>query len=350
MKLSRDFLKKIVSEEVKNVLKEAELGTTITSNPKVIAYARYLKDAFKEQDVANLKPEILSNILDNQSYQNLTSDEKLRALGLVFGKRSQWPESLRNITVQMDSNADDMEVKIDAVPPTEKDKRIVAYAKMVRNVLGKASETMQSAQISNVLDDEGFKDLTYQEKMEALSMLYGNKISKWPENIRMVARGMDPNPSAGTAGPFGPAQQAISLTGAGGVKCAHAVAVQKQAIQIIGTLAKDFGLDDKQVQKLTSRLSGGVLGNTTLGVMKIFSSGQMTDKDYPLNNANSYKKACSLQKQVLDTILSNMNAKPREVVGTVMKATGVQGVAESKEDAFKKALKAAILKELEKNS
>lgn len=243
-------------------------------------------------------------------------------------------------------------IEIPSYSFSEKEKRMIKYAKTVKGILGDNADaaSLSSEAVLNALNIDSFKDLTYEEKMQGLKMLYGS-LAKWPEIVRTVAMGMNPNLDTQTAAPAGKPQQVVTLTGKGGAKCQHAVTVQTQALKTIVTLAREFGLNETQLTALKSRLSDGILGNTTLSIMKFLSGGQMIDQDYPLNDKKSYIKACNIKKEVLDTILSNMNVKPKESAQIIMKAVGIQAqTAESKNIEFEKALKAAILRELKKSS
>lgn len=267
MKLSRDFLKKIISEEVRNILQE-ELP--IDNNYDV--YVRYLKN------------------LDLQTFEGLDS---------------------------------------------------------------------MSASIRLNLDNEGLSDSL---KMKAIYEAFGENILTWPSVVRDVTAVLRTKYKEDTAGSeSGPKSIDIPTSGRAGISCKHAVVVQKQAAETIKILAKDFGLDTQKQQKVLDRLDDGILGDTTLTIMKLLSNGQMSDKDYPTKNKNSYRKACRISKDTLKVILDNMKIKPDESTKTILKALGVEAetmvadtqasdtsVAESKKITFKKALKEAILRELRK--
>ena len=277
MKIGRDYLKKIISEEIKKVIKEEAEETvsfdaeTFTSNPKMIGYARLLK-----QVVDSLGKDYINN------------------------------------------------------------------------------KDLKAEAVASILELKGYEDLTPKEKVDAMFLVFGPSMSKWPQSFREYASG---TLGAGTRDEAGsnlmgsPSQpQSVVLSGTKGVKCKTAAVIQQEAVKTIGRLATKLGIEPEYLQKLKGRLSDGIMGNTTLGIMIALSNGRMTPAEYPLNNLKGFKKACNVNQELVSSIINAMNVdvgakKMLDAVG------GTEtGIAESKNVAFRKALRTAILKELQKNS
>ncbi len=112
MKINRDYLKRIISEEVSAVMGQQPSATaapaaTITPEKKerIRLFSKSVKAVFGDKSKANsLPPDFINDALNDQNFKDLTLDEKGAALASAYGRVSQWPDSVRSITRGMGMN------------------------------------------------------------------------------------------------------------------------------------------------------------------------------------------------------------------------------------------------------
>jgi hypothetical protein len=155
-----------------------------------------------------------------------------------------------------------------------------------------------------------------------------------------LARALIPDVTEYQPQPTTPEPRKDSLTLQGkkfkSVGCKNVGPVQQAAIASLESIKQRFELENtpaakteqQKIELLQRRLSDGKMGNTTMQLMIKLSDGAMNPNEYPLNNPQSYSKACSVDNAVVSKVLANLKdpAKTAAALGIKMQ----QQVAESK--------------------
>lgn len=295
MKLSE--LKQIVKEELKRVLKEEEAIQLVSAVQK-----EEFNKLIKDLKMAATSSEDDSRIGEKfQVYKNLDDRTKIIAIVKVFGTTlAKWPSPLREYARGSLNLADNLDVLKMASSMAQKGEQDPATAAAAREKVQK--DTLAGAFTGKLFGDE-----------QAAAV-------------------------AGTSGP-----DSLASQGTGGIKCNNAVIIQKASLAALEKLKVKYRIDDNTTNTIKRRISDGKLGNTTLDIMVKLSGGALNPTDYPLNNMQSFQKACKLDQKTITTIVQNINS----VSDTVRAALVPRTVAESN---YKKMLKKAILEELKKIS
>lgn len=311
MKLSE--LKQIIKEELRRVLKEDEQGVK-----NLISLLTQSKNSLRKGGVS------VQGYFDQKDLTNL---EKLQAIVTVFGSESyQWPNDVREYAI---GSLEYEKNKNELAKLTQKAPKKPISPKVANSVVGGA-----------IGDTKLFPD--DEKEIDPAKVFAGN--DDRPEHVvgSSAIRPPPTKPATAAAGGSGP--DSLASQGAGGFKCNNAVIIQKASLAALEKLKVKYRIDDNITNTIKRRISDGKLGNTTLDIMVKLSGGALNPTDYPLNNMQSFQKACKLDQKTIATIVQNINTLSDAVKNTLVSRTTVT------ESNYKKMLKKAILEELKKIS